>query len=163
MVVLEEHQAVAGGVVGSGDGDVAAELACGLALGANAGVEPRDVVVAVGQHPLPVAGVGRAVGGDLGEQLGTGGGSGVGQAQAAGLLIGVERRCDPATGEVLGSFALPRLGLAADGLEAQSPGRRPGGGSAASSMAAPCHGARRAAHLYNRLHQAIGEVERRLT
>ena len=37
----------------------------------------------------------------------------------AGLLVGVERRCDPATGKVLGGFTLPRLGLAADGLEAR--------------------------------------------
>jgi len=39
----------------------------------------------------------------------------------------------------------------------------PGGGSAASSMAAPCHGAAGLAHLYDRLHQATGEAERRLT
>jgi hypothetical protein len=119
VVVLEEDETVAGGVVGAGDGDVAAELAGDQALVADAGVEAGDVVVAVGEDELAARGVGGAIGRVLLEQLGAGGVAGVGDVQAAGLLIGVESRRDTAAGKVLGGLALPRLGLAADGLEAR--------------------------------------------
>ena len=40
------------------DGDAGAELAGGQALVADAGVEPGDIVVTVGEHELAAAGVG---------------------------------------------------------------------------------------------------------
>jgi hypothetical protein len=111
VVVLEEDETVAGGVVGAGDGDVAAELTGVQALIANAGVEAGDVVVAVGEDELAARGVGGAIGAVLLKQLGAGGVTGVGDVQAASLLVGVEGRRDTAAGEVLGGLALPRFGL----------------------------------------------------
>jgi hypothetical protein len=63
VVVLEEDQTVAGGVVGAGDGDdLAAELASSQALIADASVEAGDIVVAVSEDELAACRGGGAIG-----------------------------------------------------------------------------------------------------
>src|ERR1700720_3052717 len=118
MVVAQEDDPVAGGELDAADADSGAKLAGGLAPGADGFVELRHLGVAVGEDELRAGGILAAVVGVGGEELGPGGGAGVGPVEAAGLLVAVESGGDAAAGEVLGGLPLPGLVLAADGVDA---------------------------------------------
>src|SRR5947209_5323217 len=121
VVVLEKDDAVTGSVLRSSGGDSHAQLARGAASGADLLVELPGLLLAVGDDELRGFGTVPAVFDVARDERGAGTPPRLVPVEPVGGLVGIEGRGDPAGGQVLGSRALPGLGLAPDGLQ---PGAR---------------------------------------